>query len=167
MKCPNCNAEIIDEDATFCPKCGEPLKPQSQSKGSDLVLAAAILTIIAAAFSAGLGYGAINQYTSATSYYNSIGSPLPPEYFNYLIVGILTIVAGAIAIAGAILMLKRRIIIVSIIGAIVPLIGVFAPYIVVPQYQYGIVEISIIIFAILSGIFVVTSRKEFASQAQS
>lgn len=163
MKCPNCGKEILDEDATFCPKCGSSLEIQSkESKGSDLVLAAAILTIVAAAFSAGLGYGAIDQYTSVVSYYSSLGSTVPPEYLGYLTVGILTIVAGAVAIAGAILMLKRKLIIISILGAIIPLVTVFAPYIVIEAYQYGIVEISIIIFTILSGIFVVTSRKEFA-----
>jgi len=159
LNCPNCGKEILDEDATFCPKCGKPL--EMQQKGSDLVLAAAILTIVAAAFSAGLGYGTIDQYTSAASYFSSIGSTLPPEYLRYLIVGILTIIAGAIAIAGAILMLKRKLIIISILGAIIPLVTVFAPYIIAQPYQYGIVEISIIIFAILSGIFVVTSRDEF------
>jgi hypothetical protein len=126
-----------------------------------MVLAAAILTIISAAFSAGSGYGALDQYTSAISYYNSIGSSVPTLYFGYLTIGILTIVAGTVAIAGAILMLKRKLLIISILGAIIPLVAVFAPYIVVPQYQYSIVEITIIIFAILSGVFVITSRNEF------
>jgi uncharacterized membrane protein YvbJ len=118
LNCPYCGKEISAEDATFCPYCGESLEPKPKS--SDVVLAAAILTIVAAAFSAGTGYGALNQYT-----------------------------------------LLRKIIIISIIGAIVPLVAVFTPYLVVPQYQYGIVEIAIIIFAMLSGIFVITSRNEF------
>jgi DNA-directed RNA polymerase subunit RPC12/RpoP len=153
LNCPYCGKEISAEDATFCPYCGESLEPKPKS--SDVVLAAAILTIVAAAFSAGTGYGALNQYTLlAPNFEFSVIS-------NYLIVGIIDIVTSVIAIAGAILMLKRKIIIISIIGAIVPLVAVFTPYLVVPQYQYGIVEIAIIIFAMLSGIFVITSRNEF------
>jgi DNA-directed RNA polymerase subunit RPC12/RpoP len=153
LKCPHCGKEISDEDATFCPYCGEPI--ESRPKSSDIVLAAAILTIVAAAFSAGSGYGALNQYATLAPLYDfSLIS-------DYLIVGIIDIITFVIAIAGAILMLKRKIIIVSIIGAVIPLAAVFSPYLVVPQYQYGIVEVAIIIFAILSTIFVIASRDEF------
>jgi uncharacterized paraquat-inducible protein A len=148
LKCPHCGEEILDEDATFCPKCGKSLEIRS-SKSSDMVLAAAILTIISAAFSAGLGYVSLYYYAY---YYSS----------EYLIVGILTIVAGAVAIAGALFMFKRKNLIISIIGAIFPLVAVFTPYLVYGQYQFGIIEISMIIFAMLSGIFIFTSRDEFA-----
>ena len=162
MKCPNCDKEILDEDATFCPKCGNPL--ETQSKRSDLVLAAAILTIIAAAFSAGLGYVALYNYNYWVTTY---GSSAPSQIAGFLIFGIVNIITSAIAIAGATFMLKRKFIILSMLGAILPLVSAIVTYVTVNQYQLGftetmlISEISIIIFSILSGILVFKSKDEF------
>jgi hypothetical protein len=167
LNCPNCGEEILGEDATFCPKCGNPL--ETQSKRSDLVLAAAILTIIAAAFSAGLGYSAIYQYTQYTAYYGP-----EAEFLGFLIFGIPDIIASAVAIAGAILMLKRKFIIFSMLGAIIPLVSTVVTFMTIYLYMslaaraalftetMLLSELSIIIFAILSGILVLTSKKEFA-----
>ena len=157
MNCPNCGKEILQEDAPFCPHCGNSM--EVKQKSSDLVLVAAVLTIIAAAFSAGLGYGAIDQYLSLVPLYEF------SLVVDYLALGIVNIVAFALAIAGAILMLKRKFIIISMVGVILPLVTVFSPYLLLQlqqPYQYGIVEISMIIFSILSGIFLITSRDEFA-----
>lgn len=161
--CPNCGKEILDEDATFCPKCGHPL--EAQRKSSDLVLAAGILTIVAAAFSAGLGYIALYQYTSLLTYY---GSTLSSQFLGFLIFGIIDIIAAAFAIAGGIMMLKRKFIVISMLGVILLLVSAFVTYITIQHYNYGFTdtmllsEIAVIIFSILSGILVLTSKKEFA-----
>ena len=132
-----------------------------QQKRTDLVPAAAILTIISAAFSCGLGYIALYQYISLVSYYGH--SPLQ----GFLIFGVIGVIATAFALAGGIFMLKRKRIKVSMLGVILLLVSVFATYITIQQYQYGfseiilLSEISIIMFSILSAIFVFTSKDEF------
>jgi predicted nucleic acid-binding Zn ribbon protein len=164
LNCPNCGKEILDEDASFCPKCGEPLAPEDEIEQNltDLVLAAGILTIIAAAFSSGLGYIAIYQYTSLLSYY---GHSLLQ---GFLILGVFGIVASAFGLVGGVFMLQRKRIKVSMLGVILLLASVFVTYINIQQYQYGFTdillfsEIAIFIFSILSGVLVFTSKTEFA-----
>ena len=163
LNCPNCGKEILDEDAPFCPSCGNSL--ELKAKRPDFLLAAGILTIIAAAFSAGLGYIALYQYNSLISYY---GAELASEFLGFLIFGITDIVVSAIAIAGAVFMLKRKNIIFSMMGIILLLVAVIVTYVVVYQYNYGFTdtmllsEISIMIFSIVSIISVLSSKKEFA-----
>ena len=169
MNCPNCGKEILHEDATFCPYCGYSL--ELKPKRSDLVLAAGILTIIAAAFTAGLGYSAIYQYNY---WFTSLTPPLPPEVLGFLIFGIPNIIASAFAIAGAAFMLKRKYIILSMLGVILPLVSVVVTYVTI--YQNDLItpmtglgftgtlllsQISIIIFSILSAILVYKSKDEF------
>jgi len=164
LNCPNCGKEIVDEDATFCPQCGEPLEPEDemQENLTDLVLAAGILTIIAAAFSAGIAYISIYQYTSLLSYY---GHSLLE---GFLILGVFAVVASAFGLVGSVFMLKRKRIKISMLGVILLLASVFVSYITIQHYQYGFTdillfsEISIFIFAILSGVLVFTSKTEFA-----
>ncbi len=171
MNCPYCDNEIVTEDAIFCPKCGKSLAPEEemhqesievQQKQPEFVLVAAMLTIIAAAFSAGLGYTAVYQYISYVSYYDiSI-------LLGFLILGILCIVVSAFALAGGVFMLKRKYIKISMLGVILLLVSVVVNYIIRQHYQYGFTEIvllseiSIVIFSIISGIFVATSKDEFA-----
>ncbi len=169
MNCPYCGKEILHEDAPFCPHCGKSL--ELKPKRSDLVLVAAVLTIIAVAFTAGLGYNAIYQYTSLIEYY---GSQVPAEEFlGFLVFGIPDIIASAVAMAGAILMLKRKFIIFSMLGAIIPLVSVVVTfmtiYLYMPVAARGALftettllsELSLIIFAILSAILIFASRDEF------
>ena len=163
MNCPNCGKEILDEDASFCPKCGESLEPidETKQKRTDLVLAAAILSIIAATFSAGLGYISVYQYVTLVSYYGS------SILLGFLILGILGIVASAFGLAGGMFMLKRKRFKVSMLGVILLLVSVVGNYITLQHYQYGFTEIillsqiSIIIFSILSGVLIFTSKTEF------
>jgi hypothetical protein len=167
LNCPNCGEEIPYEDATFCPKCGEPLTPEGETpqKQTDLVLAAAILTTIAAAFVASLGYIGIYQYTTLLSYY---GSAMASELFGFLLFGVDGIIVSAFALAGAIFMLKRKWFIFSMLGAIFPLVSVFVTYICLQHYNYGFTdillftEISAAIFSIMSILLVFTSKAEFA-----
>ena len=163
MNCPNCGKEILDEDASFCPKCGESLAPEDeiQQKQTDLVLVAGMLTIISAAFSSGLGYIALYQYVSLISYY---GHSLLQ---GFLILGVFGIVASAFGLAGGIFMLKRKVIKVSMLGVILLVVSVVVTYINIQHYQYGFTdillfsEISILIFSILSGALIFTSKAEF------
>lgn len=115
MNCPYCDKEILDEEATFCPKCGKSLAPECEleqnsvdvpQKRSDLVLAAAILSIVAAAFSAGLGYVAIYQYMSLIPYSAYYSDDVLQ---GFLILGAQGIVASAFAIAGGNVHAKKKI----------------------------------------------------------
>jgi len=165
LKCPHCGEEIPYEDVSFCPKCGKSL--EVQQKRTDLVLAAAMLTIISAAFSAGLGYLAFDRYvTFVFDYSFSI-------VLGFLLVGILSIVVSAFAIIAGIFMLKKKYVNVSMLGVILLLISAFGNYITLHYYrlqysqQYGFMEIAlfceitVIIFSILSGMFIATSKAEF------
>jgi len=173
LNCPYCDKEILDEEATFCPKCGKSLAPECEleqnsvdvpQKRSDLVLAAAILSIVAAAFSAGLGYVAIYQYMSLIPYSAYYSDDVLQ---GFLILGAQGIVASAFAIAGGMFMLKRKYLKISMLGVILLVVSVFGTYITIQHYQYGFTEIvllseiSILIFSILSGILLLTSKAEF------
>jgi len=173
LNCPNCGKEIIYEDATFCPKCGESLAPEDETqqdtieipqKRTDLVLAAAILSIISAAFVASLGYIGIYQYTTLLSYY---GSSMASEFLGFLIFGVDGIIVSAFALAGGIFMLKRKWFIFSMLGAIFPLVSVFVTYISIQHYNYGFTdivlftEISAAILSIMSILLIFTSKAEF------
>lgn len=173
MNCPNCGEEILDEDATFCTKCGSSL--ETQTKSSDMVLAAAILTIIAAALSAGFGCVAIYYYDYLVgTYFPSQGLPVAPEVLGFLIFAIPSIIASAFAIAGATFMLKRKYIILSMLGVILPLVSVIVTFVTIYQNDLltpitglGFIdtlllsEIALIIFSILGAIILYKSRDEF------
>ena len=163
MNCPNCGKEIVDEDTVFCPQCGEPLEAEGEmlQNQTDLVLAAALLTIVAATFSSGIAYISIYQYISLLSYYGH--SVLE----GFLILGVFGIAAAAFGVAGGVFMLKRKRIKVSMLGVILLVASVFVSYITIQYYQYGFTdillfsEISIFILSILSGVLVFTSKTEF------
>ena len=166
MNCPNCGKEILYEDATFCPKCGESLAPEDEipQKRTDLVLAAAILSIISAAFIASLGYIGIYQYNTLLSYY---GTSMASEFLGFLIYGVIGIIVSVFALAGVTFMLKRKSFILSMLGAIFPLVSVFVTYISIQHYNYGFTdillftEISAAILSIMSILLIFTSKAEF------
>jgi hypothetical protein len=166
MKCPNCNEEILDEEATTCPNCGASLElqPQPQKQRSDYVLASAILAMIASSFTGAMGYIALYQYTSLLSRY---GFSL---IVGFLIFGVIGVVSCAFAISGAAFMLKIKFFIFSMLGAIFPAISAFVTFITVIQYGYGFTDtlifsqIATIILAILSPILLFKSRNEFTDQ---
>lgn len=127
-----------------------------------------MLTIISAAFSASLGYLAFDRYiTFVFDYSFSI-------VLGFLTVGILSIAASAFAVIAGIFMLKKKYVNVSMLGAIILLVSAFGNYITLHYYrlqysqQYGFMEIAlfceitILIFSILSGMLITTSKSEFA-----
>jgi len=165
LKCPHCGEEIPYEDVSFCPKCGKSL--DLQQKRTDLVLAAAILTIISAAFSAGLGYLAFDRFISFVFDYSF------SVVLGFLIVGVLSVVVTVFGIVGGIFMLKKKQINFSMLGTILLLISAVGNYLTLQYYrrqyslQYGFMEIAlfstilILILSILSGIFITASKTEF------
>jgi len=114
-----------------------------------------------------LGYLAFDRYaTFVFDYSFSI-------VLGFLLVGILSIVVSAFAIVAGIFMLKRKYVNVSMLGVILLLISAFGNYITLHYYrlqysqQYGFMEIAlfceitILIFSILSGMFIAASKSEF------
>jgi len=174
LNCPYCGNEIIYEDATFCPKCGKSLVSedelqqnsiQMQQKRTDLVLVAAMLTIISAVFIASIGYIGVYQYKALLDYY---GSSMASEFLGFLIFGVVDIPCAVFAVVGATFMLKRKRLKISILGVVLLLVSVFVNYITVIQYQYGFSdillfsEVSVFIFSILIGTLIFASKAEFA-----
>ncbi len=173
MNCPYCDNEIVSEDATFCPKCGKSLAPEEemqqesievQQKQPELVLVAAMLTIIAAVFIASIGYIGVYQYQVLL---DAWGSSLASEFLGFLIFGFVDIIGAAFALVGGMFMLKRKRLKISFLGVVSLLVSVFVTYITIIQYQYGFTdillfsEVSVFIFSILSGIVLFTSKTEF------
>jgi nitrate reductase NapE component len=171
LNCPYCGNEIVSEDASFCPKCGKSLTPEENEtqqnaleapqKRTDLVLAAAILTMISAAFVAGIGYIGVYQYIGYIEFYD------PALLLGFLIYGVDGIIAAAFALAGTVFMLKRKLFIFSTLGTIFPLVSVFVTLICVQHYTYGFTEfllfteISVAMLSVMSILLNFASRKEY------
>lgn len=166
MNCPYCGNEIIYEDATFCPKCGKSLEPADEipKKRTDLLLAASMLTIISAAFVASIGYIGIYQYNTLIDYY---GTSRASEFLGFLIFAIADIIGAVLALVGGISMLKRKHFKISVLGVVFLLVSVLVNYIIIVHYNYGFTdillfsEVTVLIFSILSGILIFTSKAEF------
>jgi predicted nucleic acid-binding Zn ribbon protein len=163
LKCPHCGKEIVDEDVSFCPKCGKSL--EVKQRRTELVFAAAMFTTISAAFSAGLGYLALDRLVSFLGLDYSFSAVQ-----GFLIVGILSIAASVLGIVAGQFILKRKNVNFSMLGVIFLLVSAFGNYITLYYYgyiQYGFTEIAlfceitILIFSILSGIFIASSKAEF------
>jgi uncharacterized membrane protein len=166
LKCPHCGEEVPYENVKFCPNCGKSLVVK-QKIGTDLVLVAAMLTIISAAFSAGLGCLALERYLlwSYTEYVH-----LTP---GFLVVGLLSILGTVFGIIAGLFMLQRKNVNFSMLGVILLLISAFGNFITLYIYrfqyseQYVFMEIAlfceivILIFSILSAMFLTKSKAEF------
>lgn len=172
LNCPYCDNEIIEKDASFCPTYGKSLSSEETKQGSidvvqkpaDLLLAAALLTIVSAAFMASIGYTGIYQYQALIDVY---GSTLASEFFGFLIFGFIDLFCAAFAVGGGIFMLKRKQLKISILGVVFLLASVFVTYITIIQYQYSFVdillfsEVSVFILSIVSGALIFSSKAEF------
>lgn len=174
MNCPYCGNEIEDEDATVCPKCGESLTAEEEEteqdtievtqKRAELVLAAAILTMISATFVASMGYLGVYQYFALIDYY---GSSVASEVLGFLIFGIDGIIAAVFALAAATVMLKRKWFIFSMLGTVFPLASVIVTLVCINQYNYGLTDILVftqvasVMFSVMSTVLNFASRKEY------
>ena len=173
MNCPNCDEEIVYEDATFCPKCGKSLVSEgdieqnifdTQQKRTDFVLGSAILTIFSAALIGSIGFMGAYQYFALLDYY---GSSLASEFLGFLIFGILGIISAIIALVGSMFILQRKRFKISIVGAIFPLVSVIGTYITIQQYAYGFTDTllfalpNVLILTIMSILLLFKSKTEF------
>jgi len=167
LKCPHCGEEVPYENVKFCPNCGKSLVVKQKIR-TDLVLVAAMLTIISAAFSAGLGCLGFERYLF-WSPYTEYASQTP----GFVVVGLLSIVVAVFGIVAGMFMLKRKNVNFSMLGIILLLISAFGNYITLYYYRFQysqqyvfmeialFCEITIIIFSILSGIFLTKTKAEF------
>ena len=182
MNCPYCDNEILDEDATFCPKCGKPLTLEEDEeqqnvvevpqKQTDFVLAAAILTMISATFVASLGYVGVYQYFAAidyyVTYYSFSYSAASEIAIGFLIFGIDGIITAAFAVAGATFMLKRKLFKFTMLGTIFPLVSVVVTLLCVMSYGYGFTdillftEVSAAILSVMSILLNYSAKKEYS-----
>ncbi|MCW4034977.1 MAG: zinc ribbon domain-containing protein, partial [Candidatus Bathyarchaeota archaeon] len=137
MNCPNCDKEIVDENAEVCPNCGEPLTPEEeneeelqvtdiQPKRGDTTVAVSVFTIIAAVIIASLGFIGIYQYPTLIDYY---GPSYASNFTGFLIFGAIDTICGLVAIVGGIFMLKKRHLKFSLLGAVFVLAAVGSTYI--------------------------------------
>jgi len=173
LNCPYCDSEIVNEDAPFCPKCGRSLTPEDEieedsvempEKRTDLVLAAAILSMVSAAFVAGLGFIGVYQYNTLLSLYDA---SLASMFLGFLIFGVVGVVAAAFGLVGGVFMLKRKRFIISMLGAILPLISVVVTFISIQHYGYTFTDLVLfteIATAVLSSMSIIlnfTSKSEY------
>ncbi len=180
MNCPYCGNELEDEDATVCPECGKSLTAEDETeqdivevpqKRTDLVFAAAILTMISAAFVAGLGCLGVYQYSAAIDYYLTyygLSYSVASEFaLGFMLLGADGIIAAAFGLAGATAMLKRKWFIFSMVGTVFPLVSVIVTFICVQQYGYGFTdtlifaEVSAAMLSVISTLLNFVSRKEY------
>ena len=176
LNCPYCDTEIVNEDAIVCPKCGEslasegelvPNSPDAPETRTDLLLVAGILTIIAAAFTSSMGYLAIDQYNVALSDLSFYAGATASDFLGFLILGILRIIASAVALIGSIFILLKKRFKISILGAVFPIVSVLGTYIIIQQYKYAYITILVfsdlpaLILAIFGMILVLRSKVEF------
>jgi len=179
LNCPYCDNELVDEEATICPNCEKSLTSEDepeqnsiiiQQKQTDLVPVAAVLTIIAAAFMASIGYIGVTQHQLLLDLISS------PEYFGpilisdlsgFLIFGVIDIICAGFALVGGIFILKRKHLKISVLGVIFLVAAVLVTRITVMQYPYGFTDImlfseaSVLILSILSGALISNSKAEF------
>jgi len=178
LNCPNCDKEIIDEDAEVCPNCGESLvieeeyeeEPQNldiQPRSCNIVVAVAVFTIIAAVIITSLGGIGVYQYPALLNYY---GDSYASNFMGFLIFGIVDIICGLAAIVGGVFMLKKKHLKFSIFGAVFVLAAVGSTCITMVQYEYNFTDIVIfalmaaLMLSIVSIMLVFTSRDEFIQE---
>jgi endogenous inhibitor of DNA gyrase (YacG/DUF329 family) len=177
LNCPYCGNEVEDEDATVCPNCGKSLTIEDETeqdvievpqKRTDLVLAAAILTMLSATFVASLGYLGVYQYFAMIDYYMSYyGYSVASEVLGFLIFGIEGVIAAAFALAGATAILKRKWFKFSMLGTVFPLVSVIVTLICVLQYGYAFTdmlifaEVSTAMLSVMGTLLNFVSRKEY------
>lgn len=113
---------------------------------------------------ASIGYTGLYQYQALLGVYGSI---IASDLLGFLIFGIIDLLCAVFAIAGALFMLKRKHLKISILGVIFLLASVFITYITIIQYQYSFVdillfsEVSVFILSILSGALIISAKNEF------
>jgi hypothetical protein len=177
LNCPYCGNEVEDEDATVCPNCGKSLATEDETeqdvievpqKRTDLLLAAAILTMISATFVASLGWLGVYQYFASIDYFmTNYGYSVASEVLGFLIFGVDGVIAAAFGLAGAAAILKRKWFKFSMLGTVFPLVSVIVTLICVLEYEFVFTdtlifaEVSAAMLSVMGTILNFASRKEY------
>ena len=165
MKCSNCGKEVKDEEAIFCPHCAKPIKTVIQ-KHTPLPMTAGILTIIAACLIIAMGIVCVVE--ALTSYGQGYGYGYIAGVNIFLwVTGIIGLIAFPTGLVGGIFSLKRRYVAIPIFGiSLLITSGIFlavlntsGALLRLPIWIFGS---TIVIFSVLSIIFVAISKEEFS-----
>jgi hypothetical protein len=162
LNCAECGKEINDENSSFCAYCGASF--DSKKKNPGLLVGSAILLILAATFTAGIGVIGIINYQATAAYIIEVGGDIS-IYFGFLLFGIIDLIAFVPGLLGGTSTLFKKSYKLSLITAIIVFCSSIANFIIIEYYAYGYAdivlfsEIPILIFSILS-IFLITKSKE-------
>ncbi len=156
LYCPNCGKEVLNEDAIFCPYCSKPLR--SAKKQSGFPTTAGILAIIAACITIVIG---IFEFLNFASDYPYNYRYYIPYIFDNLFVGIWSTICFAVGLSAAIYSIKRKRFVLSIIGSSLLLVTAFLYSIITQGFGLVFLGIPVLIFSILSIVFVAISKSEF------
>ncbi len=165
MNCTNCGKEIQDETSSFCAYCGAPLNSKPKK---ELTLAAGILALIAASFSAAIGTIGVVSYQAYTSYYASYGYDTSGA-IGFLLLAAFAFPAAAFGFAAGILTLTRKRLKLAITGIILMIASTIFTLIVTWYYNYGYTEGILLAtvptgaLSIISAIFIIKSKTEFTA----
>jgi len=168
LNCTKCGKEIQDKTSSFCAYCGTPFDTKPKK---ELTTAAGILAIIAAAFSAAVGTIGIVYYQSYIDYYTSYGYDTSGS-IGFILFAAFAYIASAFGFAGAMLTLTKKRFKISVAGTILMLASALFTFIAVRQFEYGFTEgillsgISIGAFSIISAVFTIKSKSEFAETTE-
>jgi hypothetical protein len=165
LNCTKCGKEILDKESNFCAYCGVAF--DSKPQNSNLTTAAGIIAIIAATFCAAVGTIGIVYHQSYISYYSSYGYDTSNS-IGFLLFAAFAFTASAFGFAGGMLTLTKKRFKISVAGMLLMLASTIFTFIAIWHYQYGFTEgillsgVSIGAFSIVSTVFVVKSKTEFA-----
>lgn len=168
MNCTKCGKEIQDKKSSFCAYCGVPFDSQPKK---ELTVAAGILAIIAAAFSAAVGTIGVVYHQSYIDYYTSYGADTSGS-IGFLLFATYAFIASAFGFASGMLTLTKKRFKLSVAGSIIMLASALFTLIVVRQFEYGFTEgillsgVSIGAFSIISAVFTIKSKTDFAENSE-
>jgi hypothetical protein len=166
LNCANCGKEILDTESSFCAYCGTPLDSKPKK---ELTVAAGILALIAASFSAAVGTIGVVSYQAYVDYYSAYASYgyTTEGAIGFLFLAAFAFAAAAFGFASGMLALTKKRFKIAIIGPILMLVSAIFTLIVTWYYDYGYTEgillatISMGTLSIASTVFVTTSKTEF------
>ena len=164
MNCTKCGKEILDKTSSFCAYCGVAFDTKPHK---ELTTTAATLTTIAAAFSAAIGAIGIYYYQSYIDYYSAYGYDTSGA-IGFILFAAFAFIASATGFASGILTLTKKRFKITIVGTIIMLASAIFTFTASRYYKYGYTEgiilagVSIAAFSIMSTIFTIKSKAEFA-----
>jgi len=162
--------EVLDERSNFCAQCGNPF--HSEDKGSDFVIAAGILAIIAAAFSITAGAIGITDYYSYATYYASVGRDMS-VLMGFLLFGSFAFGSSVFGFAGGVVSLERKRFRLAVLGTVLVAASTVFTFVIVGRYGYGmgygllLSGIPPIALSLTSTFFLIMSKAAFSESGAS